>query len=148
MSDRQIIASISLNEDEVLVKQKRKSRVATPNYYMVGNGTMNNHKIKAINFIKEMVQMSDSARYLINKIVEEMVWNPYEERVDFVVNVVTGSETEKKKVTRGFAELSEKDLVRRVKRGYYMINPNALITDYEKQIVVWDSLEKKNKAEE
>ena len=44
---------------------------------------------------------------------------------------------------KGFKELNEKNLMRRVKRSHYMINPNALIpSEYDEAIDIWSSLEK------
>ena len=140
MSDKQIITQVILNQGERLVKEKHN--VKQPNYFRIGNGTMNKHNIKAINLIAELCTMSDSGRYLVNMIQERMVYNPYDNMVEFAVRVEADTDAEKKRLTRGFKELYEKDLVRRVKRGHYMLNPNAIITDYDRQIVVWDKLVK------
>ena len=146
MSDRCTITQIVLNENETLRKEKRV--VKQPNYIKIGNGTMNKHNIKSINLIAEICKMSDSGRYMIDKIQEKMVWNPFEDEIDFVVKVVAETDAEKKRLVRGFEELSSKNLVRRVKRGHYMINPNAIITDYSKQMRVWTAVEIKTENTE
>ena len=38
---------------------------------------------------------------------------------------------------KGLKEMFAKDLVRRVSMGRYMIHPNAIITNYEAQMVDW-----------
>jgi len=138
---KQIITNIILNEDEILKKEKVRPKISLPNYYRIGNGTMNKHKIQSIDLIKELVNCSKPAQVVLLWIKDGMVWNPYEEQIDFVVKVVPETSASKRTLKSGFKELSEKNLVRRVKRSHYMINPNAIITDYEKQIKVWSSLD-------
>jgi len=41
---------------------------------------------------------------------------------------------------KGFRKLRDKNLVRRTKRGHYMINPNALVVKrYSDAVVLWDA---------
>jgi hypothetical protein len=141
MSDKHSIAQISLKEDEELIIQKKNNKVKPPNHYRVGNGTMNRDKIKARDFIQELIELSNPARTVIGWIKDGMTYDPYEDKVDFVVRVIPDTDAGKQVLKKGFKELKEKDLVRRVKRGYYMIDPHALTTDYEAQMEVWESLE-------
>jgi len=134
------IHQLSLNADEELLTRKRK-RVKEPNYFRIGNGTVNKHNIRSIDLIVEIVKCSKPAQTVVMWIKDGMTWNPYDERIDFVVKVQPDTSAGKKVLAKGFKELSEKDLVRRVKRSHFMINPNALITDYEAQRAQWDQLE-------
>ena len=143
MSNTGIIAHINLKEDESLVVQKNKERTRGPNYYKVGNGTMNKDKVKARDFIGELISLGKPAQKVIGWIKDGMTYNAYTEKVDFVVKVVATTPMDKKNLKIGLKELFEKDLVRRVKRGYYMIDPHALIVDYKKQLEIWDSLDTK-----
>lgn len=146
MKDVGIIHQLSLKEDEVLVK--KKARKAEPNYYKVGNGTMNKHGIQSINLIQEIVKCSKPAQKVLAWVQEGMVWNSYDESISFIVKVCPESKEDKRTLIEGFKELAEKDLVRRVKRSHYMINPNALVTDYHKQMLLWDTLDNKSKDNE
>ena len=131
--------TLQLAENEELVKRK-KHTTAIPNYYRVGNGTMNKHGIQSINLVKEVTQLTKPAQYLINWIMDGMVFDPTLNSIAFVVRVVPDTPADKQVVKKAYPELFKKDLVRRVKRGYYMINPNAIITDRNAQLSVWNSL--------
>ena len=123
---------------EVVDEVKHKKR---PNYYSVGNGTINRDGVVAMDFIQELIDCSKPAQTVIGWIKDGMKWDVYERGIPFVIKVVPGTNAGKQVLKKGFKELSDKDLVRRVKRGYYMINPHALSTDYSKQLAVWDSCE-------
>jgi len=132
-----IIQQITLEDNEVLVK--KKIRAATPNYFRVGNGTMNKHKMESINITKEGMASTKPAQWLINRVMDGV---GYDNDYSPIVKVVANSDTEKKYLKLGYKEMHEKGLVRRVKRGHYMINPNALIPlDYEEAKEIWDSIE-------
>ena len=133
-----IIHAIQLEDNEVLIKKKVKT--PTPNYFRVGNGTMNRYKVKSIDLLDEAMNATKAAQWVIKSIKNGIGW---ENDYDPVVRVVARTDTEKAYLKRGYKELVEKDLVRRVKRGYYMINPDALIPiDYKKAKEIWDASKK------
>ena len=138
MFDKEIIARINLNEGEKLVVAKDSPKLKEPNYYRIGNGTMNRHNIKSIDLIKELINCSKPAQTVIGWIKDGMVWNHYDNQIEFIVKVVPEHDAAKQVLKKGFKELSDKGLVKRVKRSHYMINPNALITNYAKQMKVWE----------
>ena len=138
MKDNNIITHITLNEDEVLVKKRLTT--AQPNYIKIGNGTMNKKSIQSIDLLTEMDKMSQPARTVLLWIKDGMIWNPYDDRIEFIIKVLPETPAAKQMLVKGFKELSQKDLVRRVKRSHYMINPKAIITDYNKQLAIWDTL--------
>lgn len=141
MSDKNIIHQITLSGDETLTKIKQR-RPKEPNYYRIGNGTMNKHGIQARDFISELVDLSKPAQTVIKWIKEGMLFDSHENGITFIVKVVPDTVAGKSVLKKGLPELFEKDLVRRVKRGYYMISPYALITDFEKQIEEWEKAKK------
>lgn len=114
-----------------------------PNYFMVGNGTMNRHKIFGIDLLKELANSSKAGQWLLLKIKDGINYdNDYNPVVNIVSKELTSTEVQYLK--RGYAELVAKDLVRRIKQGHYMINPNALIPpNYDEAIKVWDEAGKK-----
>lgn len=124
--------------------------ITQPNYYKIGNGTMNKEGVRSINLVKEMVNLSKPAQKMIAMIMDKMIYDPFYYGKDlngkwiggviFDVYLVPKNNTERKIILKGFKELHNKDLVRRIKRSQYMINPNAIITEYSKQIELWDSL--------
>ena len=136
----QSIAKVYLNSpEEYVLEAKRKTKVVEPNYFKIGNGTMNKHGMQAIDLINELIGCSKPAQTILGKIKDGMVWNPLDKRIEFVVLLKAKTNAEKQVIKKGYKELHAKDLVRRVKRGYYMINPNALITNYDAQYKVWNS---------
>lgn len=142
MADKNIITQVTLREGEKLVVEKDIGHKKGPNYYKIGNGTMNKHKIQARDFIDELIGLSKPAQRVIGWIKDGMTYDAYEDSVSFVVKVVPEAQSDKKMLQKALPELFEKDLVRRVKRGYYMIDPHAITTDFKKQLAVWDSLQK------
>lgn len=133
------ITHIQLDDNEYLIKVKDKPTKKEPNYYRIGNGTMNKHKIQSIDLVEEVMNMSKPAQFLLKLIKDKINWeNGYNPVVKIVYKSLT--KTEQTYMDKGFKELKEKDLVRRIKQGHYMINPNALIPlDYPEALKIWDS---------
>ena len=132
------IAYLMLERGTKLVVQK--NTVLQPNFLKVGNGTMNKQKVKSIDLIDELINSSKSAQILIRDIKDGMDWDYELANYNFVVKIVKTTDAGRQALKRGYKELYRRDLVRRVKRGYYMINPHALIIDFKAQIKVWDSI--------
>jgi hypothetical protein len=138
-----MVAQITLKPDEEL-SIKPKYLDTQPPYIKVGNGNTNKYGVKSMDLIKEMTTLSPSALKVIGWIKDGMTWDPIAESVNFVVEVSLKNSKDKLALKRGFKELHARDIVRRVKRGHYMINPNAIITDYNAQMAVWDAITEKN----
>lgn len=136
MEEKVIVTHLVLNADETLKKVKVK-KVVEPNYFRIGNGTMNKNGIQSIDLVRELVNMSKPAQTVLLWIKDGMVWNSYENRIEFVVRIKPETDAQKQMLKKGLKELFAKDLVRRVSMGRYMINPNAVITNYEAQMVEW-----------
>ncbi len=136
MEEKVIVTHLVLNADETLKKVKVK-KVVEPNYFRIGNGTMNKNGIQSIDLVRELVNMSKPAQTVLLWIKDGMVWNSYENRIEFVVRIKPETDAQKQMLKKGLKELFAKDLVRRVSMGRYMINPNAIITNYEAQMVEW-----------
>lgn len=133
-----IITQVSLNGDEVLVKQKRKKAIR-PNFLMIGNGTMNRHKIKAIDFIRTMTEMTKPELKVISWITNATSYDNMLGEVYIPMKKYTPQE--ERQFQKGYKLLVKKDIVRRTKRSHYMINPNAVIpNNYEESKLLWDSL--------
>lgn len=137
----------NLNEDKIpvtvyinrtdTVEVKSTSR-GTPNFFRVGNGTMNKKRIQSINLLQEIANASKAAQYLLLAITNGI---EYSNDYHYVVKVIPTTETQKRYLKQGYKELVQKDLVRRVKRSHYMVNPNALIPiEYEEAQTMWESI--------
>ena len=147
MIDNTIITQDSLNLDKTIVTialssdeevSVVKKAVKSPNYYRVGNGTMNRSKIKSIDLLREIAEASSPAQFVLLTIKDGITYeNGYSPVVQIKSSTLTS--TQQQYLKRGYKELHERDLVRRVKRGYYMINPNALIpVNYEAALAQWE----------
>ena len=135
-TEGKVAVTVYITKDEqVAVTAARKSK---PNYFMVGNGTMNKNKLFGIDLLRELASSSKAGQFVLLSIKDGIGYgNDYHP----VVKVVGDTKYEKNLLSEGYKELFERDLVRRVKRSYYMINPNALIPlDYVSAIEIWDSL--------
>ena len=120
--------------DSVNVTQKKVNK---PNYLMIGNGTMNKHKVFAIDFLRELVNSSKAEQTLLLLIKDGISYeNNYHHIVKLDRN--TMSSTQQRYVDTAYKSLKERNLVIRTKKSHYMINPNALIPlDYEQAVEDW-----------
>ena len=142
---RQVL--ITLGIDETVEIKSATSKRVVPNYYRIGNGTMNKYQVKSIDLIDVVIASSKAGQFLIQKIKAGMNWdNSYH----FVTKINSSSltSTEKQYLAIGYKELEAIDIVRRVKRGHYMLNPNALISiQYDEAIALWNSIPKRTEQE-
>lgn len=130
--------TVYISGDEKVTIDKRPELTKKPNYFMIGNGTMNKHRIYGIDLLTEIVNSSKAGQYLILAIKDGIT---YENEYNPVVKVVGTTKYEQNMIIAGYKELVERDLVRRVKKAHYMINPNALVPiDYISALKVWDTL--------
>ena len=129
---RTVTVQVAIGEEVSISKQSKTS----PNFFRVGNGTMNKDKIESIDLLRELANSSKPAQFLLLAIKDGITWdNNYEP----VVKVTGKTSTEVQYIKAGYKELLERNLVRRIKRSYYMINPNALIPrEYDKAKKIWD----------
>jgi len=111
----------------------------SPSYYKIGTGTMNKHRMKSIDLLDEVIASTKAEQYVIQLIKDGVSYDSPDGIVTIPMHTMT--ETEKRTFRKGYKSLYDRDLVRRVKRGQYMINPNALILNsYTKCKKVWDAL--------
>ena len=121
--------------EQVTVEEKQK-RATKPNYFMIGNGTMNKHKIYGIDLLKELANSTKADQFLLLAIKDGICYgNDYSP----IVKVVGETKYQQNMITEGYKSLSARELVIRVKKAHYMINPNALIPiDYEGSLRIWE----------
>ena len=133
------VIALNVPSGHKLVLEQNTPKIKQPNYYKIGNGTMNRDGIQAIDFIGEMIRMTKPAQTVIGWIKDGMVYETSTKGVQFVVKVIPDTNAGMQVLKKGFKELFEKDLVRRVKRSHYMINPRAMVIDFPVQSKLWDS---------
>jgi hypothetical protein len=122
-------------DEEIVLSKKKKRKVLAPyGYIAVGNGkSLKNKKEKSIDFIEAMVDMSIDERRVLNILKNHL----FEDKHRFgIIRMVMSDweKQEKKSWQNGIAALVNKDYVRRVKKGYYIINPKLLVPTGDKTI--------------
>jgi len=137
---KNIISQVYLNADEELIQYTKKKSNTRPNFYMVGNGTMNKHKIQSINFIEKVMEMTKAEQLVIRTIMDKISYDNEDGEVYISLSKEFNA-TNSNVFRKGFKLLKEKDLVKRTKLSHYMINPNALLPiNYSKAIQRWNML--------
>ena len=125
--------TVLITKDEsITVTKKRRSE---PNYYKVGNGTMNKNKIQAIDLLDEIMNSTKAEQMLIKAIKNGI---GYDNDYYYVVKVTGNTKYEQNQIAVAYKSLKERNLVIRTKKNHYMINPNALIPlDYGQAVEDW-----------
>jgi hypothetical protein len=119
-----------------LVDAKKQHK---PNFYMIGNGTMNRYNIQSIDLLEEIVTLSKPAIIVLNRIKNAIRYDNQTGEVKLPMSELTSSE--QRQFEAGYKELSTRNLAKRTKRSHYMINPHALIPlDYDAALELWDAV--------
>tara|TARA_R110000744_G_scaffold170264_1_gene288381 strand:- start:2187 stop:2615 length:429 start_codon:yes stop_codon:yes gene_type:complete len=136
MSEKNASILVNLAQGEYLETKKRKA-TKQPNYYRIGNGTMNKHNIKAVDLLNEVMSMTKAEQLVIATIKDLIPWDSQTGEVHAILsNILTKSNAVV--FHKGFKLLKNKNLVRRTKQSHYMINPSALIPlDFAKAQKLW-----------
>lgn len=121
----------------------KKSKRIIP-YRMIGVGIgskiMKEREIKPRDLLEEMAEFTKPEMFLFILLKRSLSWDCESTVARVQSKFLNG--TEKQYVKKGYKLLYEKDIVRRVKRGTYMINPAMIIPlKEEEQIDLWNSLE-------
>lgn len=134
---KSIVTQATLGADEYL-ETKIVKRKAQPNYYRIGNGTMNKHKIKSIDLLDEVMSMTKAEQLVISTIKAAYDWDNQNNEAFLQLSRIL-SKSDCTVFRKGYKLLKDKDLVRRTKTNHYMINPNAYIPlDYGKAQILWE----------
>lgn len=136
MSEKTANILVSLAKGEYLETRKLKIK-KQPNYYRVGNGTMNKHGIKSIDLVDEVMAMTKAEQLVISTIKDLIEWDSQTGEVHIALSKIL---TKSNVVVfhKGFKLLKIKNLVRRTKQSHYMVNPAALLPfDFSKAQKLW-----------
>ena len=124
-----------------------------PAFYMVGNGLLNSKLPKGtpvMDFMKEAMSMTPQEQWLVLQLKENLQPEEYRTadnkiklRTTCKVGFKSGdlSKADKRKLLAGYKRLREKDIVRRIKKEYYMFNPVFLIpTEFDEEMDLYSTL--------
>jgi len=114
-----------------------RKRNHKPAFDMHGNGRGSKDKgTDSMDYTKMLLSLSKPAAFLYERIYEGRmaeidtngVQHPYKKSNTSVVDSTMFTAMQKKYVTKGYKELLDKDMVVRIKRGMYLINPRLVIS--------------------
>lgn len=140
------ITNISLNADEILeIRSKKIKSDNKPHFNMIGTGRngMSSTTLPTVDLLYEMNQMTSAEGFAFLTLRDNIMFLSREEGyAPFIkVSQVDMTKYQQKVFRDGIPKLIAKDLVRRVKRGVYMINPMAIIpSDFAESEKLWMEL--------
>lgn len=131
-----IVTSINLGEEAVIsTRQKRKHII--PPFTPLGKAGMTKHKIEGFATGTKLKNLSSAATWLF--------WTLDEKRHPNTNIAILESQSlssyEKSKVVKAVKELTKANLVKRVKKETYLINPKAVLPQFEFFQDVWTEWE-------
>jgi hypothetical protein len=133
---KSIVTQANLANDEYLETKVVKIKVQ-PNYYRIGNGAMNRHKIQSIDLLDEVMAMTKAEQLVIMTIKNTYDWDNQTNEVFLQLSRII-SKSNCTVFRKGYKLLKDKNLVRRTKTNHYMINPNAYIPqNYRAAQTLW-----------
>ena len=152
-NDIRSITNLNIDTPEgMAVEAKLVSIEQKPRYYRIGNGIRNTFMGKEhspMDAIDEMAKMSTRELWVIkilkdNLILkEEKINGRFKKRTSCLSVVLNSSLTnpEQQKFKAGFKRLKESNLVKRIKREHYILNPDFLIPHfYDEEKILWNSI--------
>ena len=121
-TDKRMPVTILFDPEEVSIQRKQK-RDKKPNYFMIGNGTMNKHRIQAIDLLEEVAKSTKAEQFLLLSIKDGICYgNDYNP----VVNVTGETKYQQNMITEGYKSLAARGLVLRIKKARFLIVMNML----------------------
>jgi hypothetical protein len=135
---KSVVTQAVLGANEHLETKVVRS-ASQPNYYRIGNGTMNKHNIQSIDLLDEVMDMTKAEQLVISTIKGIYEWDNQDNEAYVALSRIL-SKTNCVVFRKGYKLLKEKNLVRRTKQSHYMINPNAYIPlNYRKSLELWNA---------
>lgn len=149
MQENNSITQVHLNPGEKLIKQSDK-QITKPHFNMIGTGRifMNSKRLPAVDLLKEMANMTAGESFTFLHLRDSIIYDHKEKEYELYIPIKQTEFTtyQKKLFKLGAKSLIERDLIRRVKRGTYMINPMAVIAkNFTAAEIEWNQLIKDSK---
>ena len=151
------IVQLSLKANEELVKRTKQKQ--SQKFYMLGAETLVNRADKGekanwemvgMNSIEKLINMSKREQAIIGLMIRNITWDKNLHSLNYVVELTPDSVDFDKRVDKymayssflkGFASLHAEDIMRRVSKHKYMLNPQFLIPTGElapRYRLIWD----------
>ncbi len=124
---------------------KEISNDIKPAFLLVGSGLMRKENMKdlymkTIDMIDQAMNMDADEKFCFSTIKDKVQYSVYDKKYINQVKITGRMLKENKyRFSRGFNKLKAKDLVRRVKRSTYMINPLGIIpnVDFDEEYKIY-----------
>lgn len=153
IEDRRIISQLNL---EIPLGQKLETTVTSieqrPRYYRIGNGLRNTFMGKyhePIDAIDQMSEMSAQELWTLKKIKDNLILLEvrttkgikFKTSCKSVVIFSDLTNAEQQKFKAGYKKLNAKNLIKRIKKEHYILNPDFFIPEfYDEERELFDSL--------
>lgn len=133
-----IPTSTSLAQDEELhLSTRRIHKHRIPPFLPIGQAGMSKYKIAGLDTGNILKDLSTAATWLF--------WTLESKRNKATNETILLSKflskTEQNRVAKGYKELHQKGVIKRIKREHYIINPKAVLPSFEFYEDVWASWE-------
>lgn len=126
------------DEELVLTTRSKERKAKLPPFTMIGRSGKMRGKLEGYPLLDVMADMSKAEAWFFKLVRRNMNINTNIAHIQN--NLLSKSDQQKKKLA--YKSLKSKDLVRRVQREMYMVNPDAMILPaaYEENKKVWEAL--------
>ena len=105
------------------------------------------HKLKPIDLLSEMANMTSNEAFAFITLRDSLNWDTLTKQYSLIIvpNQSEFTTYQQKQFKLGVKSLIDKDLVKRIKRGNYMINPMAIVpSNFEEAEKLWLELSNGN----
>ena len=132
---RNVNVELAPNQELVILD---KNYIKKPSFIMVASG----YGDTIMDYTKELLAMTPQEAFMFNLLMDNRktpdISKPYIRSNYSTILGSTLTDAEKKKIYVGYKRLASKNLITRVKREHYLINPQLVITNdslYEKELI-------------
>ena len=131
-----IIVDMAMGE-EALISTQRKRNYKIPPFQCIGASGMSKFKIKGLDLPPIVKNLSKPANHFFWQAVEDKS----SETNEVVIRGKSLSKSQKNQLSRVYAELHKANLIKRVKREHYMVNPKAALPNFNNFESCWTQWE-------
>ena len=134
-----VLADIHCEDDEdIVIGKRKKTNSSTPSYDCIGGNMEYSTKVKGFDDLYAIIQaMSKQTAWLWWQLVKTR--NRYNNESTYKAE----SQVDKRRLTVAYKELSKLDLVVRMYKKHYLINPLAMFPErdrFDEVRIKWDNL--------
>ena len=131
-------AELPVGDALILERVRKEKKEIVPSYSCIGGNMKFQTKVKNYpDLFGELSRLSKGAHWLLWSLIKLLNTTNNE------AHLVLRGPKNKAKVARAYKELKEKDMVRRVSRGVYLINPKIMLPNtgcFDKTLAIWNLL--------